>query len=57
MVCFIVFIRVWWLVIIVDGRDDRDGADVVEIIGFVDVSRWLVGMWVIVRREEFYFGV
>jgi hypothetical protein len=43
--------RAWTPAVTADG-EPRDGADVAEVTGLLDMSRWPVGMRVIVRRER-----
>lgn len=43
--------QVWTPAVSADG-DPREGADVVELSGLLDLSRWPKGMRVIVRRER-----
>jgi hypothetical protein len=43
--------RAWTPALDADGNI-RDGADVAEVTGLLDLSRWPVGMRVIVRRER-----
>lgn len=43
--------KAWTPAVSADG-DPRDGADVAELTGLLDLSRWPAGMRVIVRRER-----
>jgi hypothetical protein len=43
----------WWQpAVSADGREERDGAQVVEVTGLVDLSGWGAGMRMIARRED-----
>lgn len=44
--------RSWIPAVTADGADDRDGAEVAEITGLVDLGRWPAGTRAIARREE-----
>lgn len=43
--------KAWAPALCADG-DARDGADVIELTGLLDLTRWPVGMRVILRRER-----
>lgn len=42
----------WRPALSADGSEERDGAEVVEITNFVDLSRWPAGIRMIARRED-----
>jgi hypothetical protein len=43
---------VWQPAITADGTDEREGAEITEITGLVDLSGWPDGMRLIARRED-----
>jgi hypothetical protein len=44
--------QAWTPAITADGLDERDGAEVLEITGLVDLSDWPAGTRMIARRED-----